>query len=314
MKPEDGYIFYIINPKAGASGLKMTSRQFINYLLSKGFRVQILTTSCLRDGFEFSRSAAENRDCAMVVVVGGDGVIREVADGLKGSSKPLLIIPGGTENLLANELGFDEMFETIIKTFEDGVTRPLDLGSANGKSFTSVAGFGFDGEIVKRVSGQRSGHIDYLDYIWPIWRTFWDYKFEPMKIEVDGEVIYQGSGMVFVGNISRYAIGLEILHYADFGDGLLDVCIYKCSNRPHLIKHSVCTVLKKHSGRGDVIYRQGKQIQISSDYTGIATEIDGDPGPALPVEINVIPQAITLLVPQDARPAGIRTRLIRALG
>jgi diacylglycerol kinase (ATP) len=314
MKPEDGYIFYIINPKAGASGLKMTSRQFINYLLSKGFRVQILTTSCLRDGFEFSRSAAENRDCAMVVVVGGDGVIREVADGLKGSSKPLLIIPGGTENLLANELGFDEKFETIIKTFEDGFTRPLDLGSANGKSFTSVAGFGFDGEIVKRVSGQRSGHIDYLDYIWPIWRTFWDYKFEPMKIEVDGEVIYQGSGMVFVGNISRYAIGLEILHYADFGDGLLDVCIYKCSNRPHLIKHSVCTVLKKHSGRGDVIYRQGKQIQISSDYTGIATEIDGDPGPALPVEINVIPQAITLLVPQDARPAGIRTRLIRALG
>jgi diacylglycerol kinase family enzyme len=72
--------------------------------------------------------------------------------------------------------------------------------------------------------------------------------------------------------------------------------------------------LKKHSGRSDVIYRQGKLIQISSDCLNIATEIDGDPGPALPVEIRVIPQAIRVMVPQGARPAGIRTRLIRAIG
>ncbi len=314
MKPEDGYIFYIVNPKAGASSLKMTSRKFADYLRAKGFRVQNLFTSCLNDGFEFAKSAAEDKDCAMVVVVGGDGVIREVADGLKGSEKPLLMIPGGTENLLANELGFDETFETIIKTFEAGFIRNMDLGCANGRSFTSVAGFGFDGRVIERVSLQRSGHIDYLDYIWPIWRTFWDYKFEPMKVQVDGELVYQGSGMVFVGNISRYAVGLEILHKADFSDGLLDVCIYKCSNRPHLIKHSILTVLKKHSGRNDVIYRQGKLIQISSDCLDIATEIDGDPGPALPVEIRVIQQAIRVMVPKDARPAGIRTRLIRAIG
>jgi diacylglycerol kinase (ATP) len=314
MKPEDGCIYYIINPKAGASSLKLTSRKFADYLLERGFRVQMLTTSCLSDGLEFSKSAAEDKNCAMVVVVGGDGVIREVADGLKGSGKPLLIIPGGTENLLANELGFDEKFETTVKTFEAGFTRPMDLGSVNGKSFTSVAGFGFDGSVVKQVSMHRSGHIDYLDYIWPIWRTFWDYRFLSMKVQVDGDIIFKGRGMVFVGNISRYAVGLEILHNADFGDGLLDVCIYKCSNRPHLVKHSVLTIMKKHSGRSDVIYRQGKHIRVSSDHTGIDTEIDGDPGPSLPVDINVIPQAIMIMVPKGAKPAGIRTRLVRAIG
>ena len=74
------------------------------------------------------------------------------------------------------------------------------------------------------------------------------------------------------------------------------------------------TVLKQHTYGADVIYRQGKNITVSSDAPGIETEIDGDPGPALPVEINVIPQAVNCLVPQDARPAGIRTRIIRALG
>jgi diacylglycerol kinase (ATP) len=314
MKPEDGSIYYIVNPKAGASSLKMISCRFASYLSSRGFKFQILTTSCLEDGFEFARSAAQDRDCAMVVVVGGDGVIREVADGLKGSGKPLLIIPGGTENLLANELGFDEEYETTVKTFETGFIKTLDLGSVNGKSFISVAGFGFDGEVVKRVSQNRSGHIDYLDYFWPIWRTFWDYKFEPMTVEVDGEIIYEGSGMVFVGNISRYAIGLEILRNADFGDGLLDICIYKCSNRPRLFQLSLLTILKKHSTSSSVLYRQGKRIRVSSPSTRIATEIDGDPGPALPVEITVIPQAIKLIVPKDAKPAGIRTRLKRAIG
>jgi diacylglycerol kinase family enzyme len=135
-----------------------------------------------------------------------------------------------------------------------------------------------------------------------------------MKVTVDGEEIFQGRGLVFVGNISRYAVGLQILHYADFSDGLLDVCIYKCASQAHLVKHSVLTILKQHADSSDVIYRQGKEISVSSQSTDIDTEIDGDPGPALPVQIKVIPQAVNCVVPEGAKPAGIRTRIIRALG
>ena len=168
--------------------------------------------------------------------------------------------------------------------------------------------------MVKRVSEQRVGHINHFDYFWPIWRTFWGYEFAPMKVQVDGEDIHDGPGLVFVGNISRYAVGLQILHHADFGDGLLDVCIYKCASRLHLVKHSMMTVLKHHVKGRDVIYRQGKNITISSSVDRIRTEIDGDPGPVLPVEISVIPQAVNCIVPEGAKPAGMRTRIIRAIG
>jgi len=313
MKPDDGYICYIVNPKSGARGTKPTGRQFEQYLVKKGFEVRVSLTASLADACELATDAAVDYDCSLVVVAGGDGTVREVAHGLEDSDKPLLIVPRGTENLLANELGFDEKVETIIKTFEAASIRPLDLGTANGKCFTSITGFGFDGRIVKRVSQQRKGHIDYFDYVWPIWRTFWDYKFAAMKVQVDGEEIFDGRALVFVGNISRYALGLQILHYADLGDGLLDVCIYKCASRSHLVKHSALTILKQHTNGNDVIYRQGKNITVSSDASNIETEIDGDPGPALPVDINVIPQAVNCLVPEGARPAGIRTRIIRAL-
>jgi YegS/Rv2252/BmrU family lipid kinase len=314
MKPDDGYIAYIVNPKSGATSSKLTGRRFEQYLLKRGFDVRVSLTTSLENACELATDAAVEYDCAMVVVVGGDGTVREVAHGLEGSDKPLLIVPHGTENLLANELGFDEKLKTIIRTFEAEYIRPLDLGSANGRCFTSIAGFGFDGQIVKRVSEQREGHIDHFDYFWPIWRTFWNYKFDPMKVEVDGEEIFDGPGLVFVGNISRYALGLQILHYADFGDGLLDVCVYKCASQLHLVKHSVMTVLKQHADTSDVIYRQGKNISISSKTDSVMTEIDGDPGPALPVQIKVIPQAVNCIVPEGAKPAGIRTRIVRAIG
>ncbi|MHC4573711.1 MAG: diacylglycerol/lipid kinase family protein [Planctomycetota bacterium] len=314
MNPDDGYIAYIVNPKSGASSSKLTCRRFQEYLAEKGFDVRVSLTTSLEHACELATDAAVDYNCATVVVVGGDGTVREVAHGLEGSDKPLLIVPCGTENLLANELGFDEKLQTIIKTFEAGYVRPLDLGSANGKCFTSIAGFGFDGQIVKQVSEQRQGHIDYFDYFWPIWRTFWNYKFDPMKVDVDGEEVFDGRGLVFVGNISRYAMGLQILHNADFGDGLLDICVYKCTSKARLLKHSAMTVLKQHTYGTDVIYRQGRNISVSSEAVGVETEIDGDPGPPLPVQIQVIPHAVNCIVPQGAKPAGIRTRIIRALG
>ena len=314
MKPEDGYIAYIINPKSGASSGKIMVSQFKEYLSAHGFDVRTYFTQSLPHAGELATRAAVDYNCAMVVAAGGDGTIREVAHGLEGSDKTMLIIPGGTENLLANELGLDERTKTLIKAFEAGSVKSLDLGSANGRCFTSIAGFGFDGEVIKRVNDQRKGHINHLDYFWPLWQAFWEHKFPDLKVVIDGENIFQGQAMVFVGNISRYAIGLKILKNADFSDQMLDVCIYKCINRPTLVKHSLMTVLKMHAERNSVIYRQGKIIEVSSTSPNVQTQLDGDPGPKLPVKIEIIPQAVKVMVPPNAKPAGIRTRLIRIVG
>jgi YegS/Rv2252/BmrU family lipid kinase len=313
MKPKDGYIAFIVNPKSGAQSSKSRSQPLENYFSRKGFEVRAQLTTSLEDACELATEAAVDYNCALVVVVGGDGTIREVAHGLEGTDKRLLIVPHGTENLLANELGFDNKLETVVKAFEAGYTRGLDLGRVNGKCFACIAGFGFDGEIVRRIHRERDGHISYLDYFWPIWRTFWEYKFEPMKVEVDGELLFEGQGLAFVGNVSRYALGLNILHHADYSDGLLDVCVYTCSSQMSLLKHSLLTVMKQHWKRHDVIYRQCKKIKISSEHKNIPSEIDGDPGPDLPVEIDIVPHAVNVIVPEGAKPAGLRTRVVRAV-
>lgn len=313
MNLSEGYASYIINPKSGASSSKMLVWRFKEYLKERGVNVRATFTGSMDDACELATKAAVDYDCKLVIVAGGDGTVREVVHGLEGSEKPLMIVPCGTENLLANELGFGTEVDSLIRAFEGDCVKPLDLGKANGRCFTCVAGFGFDGDVVRRVSQARKGHISHGDYFWPIWRTFWSHRFPTFKVTVDGEEIFNGKGVVFVGNISRYAIGLDILKHADYGDGLLDVCVYVCGSRLHLAKHSVLTLAKSHSEAKDVVYKQGKMIEISSDQQ-VHSQIDGDPGFDLPMKIEVIPQAVKVLVPPNAKPAGIRTRLRRVIG
>jgi diacylglycerol kinase (ATP) len=160
------------------------------------------------------------------------------------------------------------------------------------------------------VDDQRKGNITQLHYFWPIWKTFWSYTFPKITVEVDDKIIFSDRGIVIFGNISRYAIGLPLLHLADLGDGLLDVCIYRCSNRMTLLYHSFLTILKSHYRSKSVIYRQCKKMKIYSD-SFVRTELDGDPGPDLPLEVTIIPQAVKILVPPKAKPVGMRKRFFK---
>ncbi|MEN8127998.1 MAG: diacylglycerol kinase family protein [Planctomycetota bacterium] len=314
MKPEDGYIQYIVNLKSGASSSNDLVWQFKDYLISKGFEVRVSLTESLEHACELATKGAVDYQCALVAGAGGDGTLREILHGLEGTNKLFMPIPCGTENLLANELGFDLNLQTLISAFEDDCIKPLDLGMINGQCFTSVAGFGFDGAVIHRISSTRTGHISHLSYFWPIWRTFWGHNFPRIKVVVDGKEIFDDRGLVFIGNTSRYAIGLNICKNADFGDGLLDVCIFRCCDQAQLIAHSINVILKRHTNSKKVIYTQGKSIQVTPADRSVFCQIDGDPGPELPADIKVIPQAIRVLVPPGAKPAGLRTRLKRMIG
>jgi diacylglycerol kinase (ATP) len=173
-----------------------------------------------------------------------------------------------------------------------------DIGLINDRSFHSIAGVGFDAEVVHRVTQDRTGHISHLSYAWPIWRTFWEHRFPRFRILADGEEIFDGSGMAFVGNISRYATGLRICPDARFDDGLLDLAIFPCQDRKGLITHSLRTALQRpaRTGPNAAIYRQAKQIRIETD-TPLPTQLDGDVGPDTPLEIRLAEHGIGVLVP-----------------
>lgn len=308
----DGYILFAINPKSGSHTANRIVWGFRDYLKENDYQLKEVFTKSVSHGLDVAKDAVNDSQCAMVVAAGGDGTIRCIAEGMAPTEKPLMPLPQGTENLLASELGYDERLSTVIKAFEKGYTRPLDICQANGLCFTCVAGFGFDGQVIDRLAKVRQGNINQTDYFWPLWRTYWGYKFPPIKVVIDGDEVFDGRCLVFVGNISRYAMGLHILKKADFSDGLMDACIYKCDGHFNLAKNSLYTILKLHTSSSDTIYRQCKKVRIEQSAADrVLSQLDGDPGPMLPVDITIIPSAVNVIVPKGARPAGIRTRFIR---
>ncbi len=298
---DDGFklVYMIVNPGSGSGFAAALTGKLDDYFRGKGFGVRMHRVGQFADIKRYIELAKGSRECALVVVCGGDGTIREAAQHLRGSEKPLMVVPGGTENLLAHELGCDRKIDTYIEMFERQSIVSMDMVGVNGGYFTSILGIGFDAEIVSRVSKNRTGNISYYDYLWPIWRTFWSHRMPHLVVTADGDEIFRGKGMFFAGNIPRYATGLRILEKADLLDGTFDVCVFPCKGRYDILRSLVMIMLGRHTATEGIVYRKCHSAEIVGLEKGIVTQIDGDPGPSLPLRLDIIPAAVRVFIAPD---------------
>jgi len=263
-------------------------------LRAAGFDVVEYTTKAPDDATHRARAIAS--EASAVIVWGGDGTVNEVANGLAGTNVPVIACPAGTENLLAKELRVPADARGVVEVLRNGELVSCDVGQVNGHSFLLIIGIGFDGEVVRRLSAIRTGHISHLSYFWPIWRTFWEHDFPRMHIECDGETVFDDFGLAFVGNISRYAVGLRICRDARFDDGMLDLVVFRCREQAALMLHAAWTLLRRHPLKGDVVYRRFRHATIRT-AAAVPSQVDGDIGPSTPLDIRVQPSQLKLLIP-----------------
>ena len=288
----------IINPHSGYGTQAQLLPDLREALHGAGLGVAEYVTTCAGDATRFSRTLRP--DTPAVIVVGGDGTVSEVANGLAGTPIPMLTCPVGTENLLAKELRIPAHPGRLVEILKSGRIVDADVGRINGRIFLSIIGVGFDGEVVRRLARIRTGHISHLSYFWPIWRTFWEHDFPRLRVWADGQEIFNDLGLAFIGNISRYAVGLRICRDARFDDGLLDLVIFGCREQSTLVLHAAWTLLRRHPLKGDVVYRQFRRLRIESARP-VPSQVDGDVGPETPLDVEVWPGRLRIFVPPPRR-------------
>ena len=291
-------VHWIINPHSGYGTLRHLLPELRLAFEQAGIdRVEYVTQGPA-DATRYARQLPS--DTPAVVVVGGDGTVSETVNALAGSPIPILACPVGTENLLAKELGISANARRIVEILRSGRVVECDVGQINDRIFLLIIGLGFDAEVVRRVTSVRTGHISHLSYFWPIWRTFWEHEFPHLRVVADGEKIFDDPGLAFIGNISRYAVGLRICRDARYDDGLLDLVVFGCRAQTNLLLHAGWTLLRMHPLKGDVVYRQFKHLRVESD-DGVPSQVDGDVGPDTPIEVQVLPRRVKLFVPPPRR-------------
>lgn len=292
-----GPVRIIYNPISGRGHSALFISELVRHLTMRGFQPEPSPTRHAGHAAELARGAPD--DAAAVISIGGDGTHREVLGGLIGRGIPACIVPGGTENVMARTLRLTGTLPEVVETVHHGRIVAMDMGRANGRPFAMFSGVGFDAEVTREVHSRRRGPIVRGAYYGPIVRRWWRYGFPPFTVTVDGRLLADDVGILFICNTPEYADRLRLAPRAAADDGLLDVVAYRTRSRYHMLAHMIRTRLGRHLDHPLVAYAQGKRIEVTCPEREVAVQTDGDVTAATPVTYTVEPLAVRLILPPE---------------
>jgi YegS/Rv2252/BmrU family lipid kinase len=298
----------LVNPIAGRAGHGLARARCIEAMTAQGLAVEVLETG---GPGQVARLVAgyQGADFDMLVAAGGDGTIREVAEAASWLDVPVGIIPLGTSNSVARELGIPTRPLEAARVAATGAARAVDMAETSGRRFLMCLGVGFDAEVVARVHASRRGGIHMASYVPHATQALFSYAFPPIEVVVDGVAAPPGPVQVVVANTRMWGGPMVLSREARIDDGWLDVCLFY-GGRWSLTAQALRALLgqplarrrERFSGRGALVLR-AREVFIPGPPSA-PVEMDGDPGPPLPLAIQVLPKAVQIVVPKEKLPDG----------
>ena len=241
--------------------------------------------------------AAVRRGARLVFAWGGDGTINEVASALAFDDVPLGIIPSGSGNGLATELGIDARPEIAIAMGLQSAPRRIDLGEMGGRLFVNVAGVGIDAYVADKFNEHGNVRRGLLTYARISGRALFTYQQRRYRIVADGDAIETSAVLLTIANGSQYGNNARVAPHATLDDGWLDLVVVEESSRLRTLAH----VPRLFDGTIDRVagctIRRMKSGAIESDEP-MTFHVDGEPmrgGTSLKVRIH--PGALWIAAP-----------------
>jgi YegS/Rv2252/BmrU family lipid kinase len=245
--------------------------------------------------------------CQAVFVAGGDGTVGEAADGLAGSDVALGVLPTGVGNVWALEMGIPtpspmrrHPLLDAAEVLAEGEIRRIDLGKAGQRHFILWAGIGLDAKVTERMEprDKPAKHLGTLAYAVAAVLVAKDFRGTRTRVIIDGHRINTRSMLVIVSNAQLYAKLVRVAAEAYLDDGLLDVCIFKGVNLASTVHHAVRVFARRHLRDPQVEYYRCRKVSIST-ATPLPIQVDGDPVGTTPMEFEIVPQALNIIVPRN---------------
>jgi diacylglycerol kinase (ATP) len=229
-----------------------------------------------------------------IVAAGGDGTINEVVNGLAGAPVHLGILPIGTINVFAQELGLPMDVEKAWRVVLKGKTRSIDLPSANDHHFVQLAGVGLDAEVVAKTNWESKKALGPLSYALTATQMM-TRKPPKLRIHTETNEVLRGS-FVLIGNGRFYGGPFEIFKDGRLDDGLLDVCVFEQQNPLALIRYIQGVLTGSHTKFHDVNHFKCNRVRIEADEV-VPVEVDGELLGYLPCEFSLRKDGLSVIVP-----------------
>lgn len=287
------HYFFIVNPNAGQGRTGQIWQRMVQELDRRKIKFSYVETSAPGEATELTRDIVDAGH-SVVVGVGGDGTLHEIAGGL-GPETMLGVIPGGTGNDFALSLGIPTDPMAALDSLLNAKPQKIDRPTINGRPFLNMSGVGFDATVAKRVREKPPRGSGSLPYVIMALRVLAKYKNPRLTIELDGNRIEENVFLVAVGNGAYCAGGMHICPKASLQDGQFDVCIARDLSKTDALINMVRIFKGTHIHHPKVSYTRARHVRITGERVPLYA--DGEPLGDTPVEMTLEPQSLTVLAP-----------------
>jgi diacylglycerol kinase (ATP) len=233
-----------------------------------------------------------------IFVWGGDGMVQRAVDVMAGTDARLAILPAGTANLFASNLGIPDDLGEAVQVGLSGRERRLDLGKMNGEHFAVMAGAGLDARMTRDVDGGPKDRYGRLAYIWAASKNL---RVEPFKarIEVNGDLWYDDeASCLLVGNVGALFGGLEAFESASPEDGQLELGVTHAESLGQWARTLARTAIGSAAKSPFVQATKAERIDVEFKPK-VLYELDGGDREAVKrLKVKVKPAALTVMVPK----------------
>jgi diacylglycerol kinase (ATP) len=291
----------VLNPAAGQESPDRVRRAIGGAFAARGASFDVAETAGADDARRYAADGAAMGYRA-VVAVGGDGTVGEVITGLAGTGVPLGIIPQGTGNQVAFNLGLPRTVEQAVETIVNGVAQPMDLGRlGDGRYFALAAGAGWDAAVIAAATREMKDRWGFGAYLYAGLRVGLAARPSLYRVEADGETLEVEAAMVLVANMGSFAsilpaVGMQIAPTVSFQDGKLDVCVFAPRTLTDVAAVLWRMARRRYAGDDRMLFLQASRIRITAEPE-VVTEVDGELLDRTPLEAEAVPAGIHVLVP-----------------
>ena len=230
----------------------------------------------------------------LVIVYGGDGTIHQALQFVVPAGLRLAILPAGTVNVLARELGLPRSLDEALAVAVRGRAKRIRLGESGGRYFHLMAGIGLDGVVIENVSRRLKGRIGVGAYWVSGLISFWKYRLDPFPVILDG--IRYDATFAVVANARNYGGSLILAPSANLEDPYLVVCLFHGRRRRRYIRYLLTAFKGTHVRLPDVTCLKVRTVEVPATRD-LPVQMDGDVVGRLPVSIRVYDPGVHVIVP-----------------
>ena len=229
-----------------------------------------------------------------LIVYGGDGTLHEAFRLAAPWDIPVALLPAGTANVLARELGIPLRLEDALPIAASGTVRKIYLGEGSGRYFHLMAGIGLDADVIARVPPGLKKTLGIGAY----WLTglvaFWNCPIRPLHVTLDGTE-WEASFAV-IANAQRYGGHLLMAPHASVYEECLDVCLFTSKRKTRFLHYLWGVLRRSHLDYPDVVYRKVQRVEVAGDPS-VPVQMDGELVGNLPMSFSVFSRGVQIVVP-----------------